>query len=377
MKNRVFVQGNITRILPLLSAVILLLTWQNARAQCDGIAIPDSLLDLGISQGIPGIQVIFGDSRSNCIQAKGYADKDALLEFNDSNIWRIGSISKLMTAVVILQLEAEGKLKLSDRLSKYIELKDSALDRISILHLLTHSSGLFNYTEDRKFRKARNRGDSISIRECFEYGLNHSPNDTGKFAYSNSDYAALGLIIHSVTGKSLEEVFQERIFLPAGMQNASYCLGDADLKNLVPGYDLKKRRAKRRSHGSLSWANAAGGVGCTLTDLAKFSDALFSKRLLDSAELNKLITLRKPIGGSESMAVGLGCFHFIDSSNSVQAIFHDGSLPGYSLLYVYLPESKKTCVIAFNASGRDKKQMERIMNSIFKWVLSSHYVDLN
>ena len=280
----------------------------------------DSIALASIKKGIPGIQVLVKDKKNEHNFIYGFQDTDKSYPINDSTNWRIGSITKLFTAVVILQLEAEGKLTLNEPVSKYMDNIPLG-DSIRLLNLLNHTSGLYNYTNDKKFRKARDKG--VSISSCVEYGLRHESdfNPNEKFKYCNTGFAMLGLIIEKVTHKSVRENFEKRIFESCGLSSAVYCENGQVPSNTAHGYMQQGKKLKDYTFLDHAWANTAGAILCSVTDLLKFSTSLFQGKLLDSLQLSKMITptYRGEIPGADAM--GVGCFLALDRTGEVDYIF--------------------------------------------------------
>lgn len=319
----------------------------------------DSIANIGIEKGIPGIQIMINHQNSIQSFSYGFQDTDKSSVINDSTNWRIGSITKLFTSVVILQLEAEGKLNINDPVSKYLDLSIPNGDSVLLLNLLNHTSGLYNYTNDKQFRKARDNG--VSMLQCVEYGLKNESdfNPNEKFKYCNTGFALLGLVIEKVTLKSVKENFEERIFKPCALNSAIYC-EDANVPpNTAHGYMQKGKKLKDYTYLHHSWANTAGAILCSVSDLNKFSACLFQGTLLDSIQLTKMITptYTGDIPGADAM--GVGCFLALDENNSVNYIFHGGNTLGYSCALLYFPKKKLTIITAINLFPEGKNNPVR------------------
>ncbi len=151
---------------------------------------------------------------------------------------RLGSITKQFTAALILQLVAEGKLKLDEPITAYLPDHPKASgNKITLHHLLTHTSGIPNYTSFPKFFEERSRNPYTVeefVKVFADSTLQFIPGET--FAYSNSGYFLLGAIIEKVTGKSYEEQLEERIFVPLKTTNSGFDHHENILKKRATGY---------------------------------------------------------------------------------------------------------------------------------------------
>ena len=166
--------------------------------------------------------------KGQIIFKKGYGM--ANMEWNIPNApdtkFRLGSITKQFTAMLIMQLVEKGKLKLTGKVTDYLpDYPKATGDKITIHHLLTHTSGLSNYTNFPGFFEKQSRNPytpEVFLKEFMNLPLDFEPGS--KFSYSNSGYFLLGVIIEKVTGKSYAEVLKTNILAPAQLQDTGYDL---------------------------------------------------------------------------------------------------------------------------------------------------------
>jgi CubicO group peptidase (beta-lactamase class C family) len=152
----------------------------------------------------------------------GYRNEEDKVPSDVNSIFQIGSITKQFTAAVIMQLQEEGKLSVQDKLSKYYPGFANG-DKITIEHLLTHTSGIYNYTNDTTLMKSdvtKHYSQSQMVEMFKKYPPDFEPGT--KWNYSNSGYSLLGYIIEKVTGKTYEKVVRERILQPLGMFHSGF-----------------------------------------------------------------------------------------------------------------------------------------------------------
>jgi CubicO group peptidase (beta-lactamase class C family) len=322
-----------------------------ATAQDDLKLKLDAIAKIGLAQGIPGIQVIVSDNEGYTIYNYGHLDIERTTEVNDSTHWRYGSITKLFTAVMILQLESEGKLSIDDSVAKYINLKQHNAAGITIQQLLNHTSGLANYTSSNQLKW------EDSMNQCLEYSLKRKLNFTPgtKYSYCNTGYVLLGLIIEKVTARSYQQNITERIFKPCGLKSMLYCSDEKIPSNTARGYKIQSKKYKDFTQINHSWANAAGAVLGNLTDLKKFVDCLFTGNLIDSLQLKKMISPTKiyrdlNADGMEWFyhAVGLCWDLNLDKSGKTIYVSHGGNTHGYNCDIHYNTRNNVTIVIGMN-----------------------------
>ncbi len=312
----------------------------------------DSIAHSGIQQGIPGIQVLISDPEDNrTTHNYGFADITQITPINDSINWRYGSITKLFTAAMILQLESEGKLSIHDAVSDYIDLSRHNRAGITIKQLLNHTSGLYNYTKSPKLQYEN------TMIECLQPSLKRklafAPGT--QYSYCNTGYLILGLIIEEVTGNSFEHNIRERIFKPCDLQSMIYCSDEKVPKNTARGYKTKGKRYNDVTNINHSWANSAGAILGNLSDLHRFINCLFEGTIIDNKQLEKMISptlIYRDINaeGHEWFyhAIGLCWDLNLDKNEESIYVSHGGNTQGYNCNVHYNTRSNLTILIGMN-----------------------------
>ncbi|MCK7490937.1 MAG: beta-lactamase family protein [Comamonadaceae bacterium] len=193
--------------------------------------------------------------------------------------FRLGSITKQFTAMAILQLESQGKLAVSDTVETVFPGFPNG-GRITIRHLLTHTSGLPNMTEFPDYAKTMALPSTAleTVGRFKDLPLDFEPGE--RLSYSNSGYVLLGAIIEKVAGRSYEEFVRENIFRPLGMDDTGYDHPDAILKNRASGYEFADDRLANARYIDMTIPHAAGGLTSTVDDLYKWDRALYTDKLL-------------------------------------------------------------------------------------------------
>ena len=183
----------------------------------------------------------------------GYANVEWEIPNTTDTRFRIGSITKQFTAMLILQLVEQGKVKLDGKVTDYLpDYRKETGDRVTVHHLLNHTSGIPSYTGMPTFFKDVSRnpyGVEEFVKKYASGDLEFEPGS--KFVYNNSGYFLLGAIIEKVTGKPYDQVLKENILDPLGMKDTGYDRHDTIIKKRASGYQRNpaKRRAQRALPG--------------------------------------------------------------------------------------------------------------------------------
>lgn len=279
---------------------------------------------------------------------------------------RVGSITKTLTGTVILQLVDAGKLRLDETVAKYLpEIPNGA--QITIRQLLNMTSGLFSYTEDASFgqtllnqpQKAWNPEDLVAI--AFKHAPYFAPG-TGYY-YSNTNTVLLGMIAEQITGRSLAEEFQSRIFTPLGMHATSFPAKDSVAipgphphgytskpsdscpptpipgSEQIPGTPATASQLCDVTNINPSWGWAAGAAISTLHDLQIWAKALALGRLLSAQTQKERVTW---VQVTPATRYGLAIF------DVAGFLGHNGSLPGFQSFMGYMPSKDAMIIVLTN-----------------------------
>jgi len=203
--------------------------------------------------------------------------------------FRLGSITKQFTSMAIMQLQEKGLLSVNDKLTKYIPDYPEG-EKITIHHLLTHTSGIPNFTNFPNYKKTMMlfSPPERTIERFKNKPLEFTPGE--KFKYSNSGYIILGYIIEKVTGKSYEEYLNENIFKPLGMKNTGYDHHRTILKHRAAGYSTGKKGLENADYLDMSIPHGAGALYSTVEDLYIWDRALYTEKLVKKSSLQKIFT---------------------------------------------------------------------------------------
>ncbi|MEW7290851.1 serine hydrolase [Aquimarina sp. 2304DJ70-9] len=280
---------------------------------------------------------------------------------------RLGSITKQFTSMLIMQLVEQGKLKLDVPITTYLtDYPKSSGDKITIHHLLTHTAGIPSYTSFPKFFKdhARNPYTPDEFVKVFKDStLQFTPGE--KFAYSNSGYFLLGVIIEKVSGKTYEQMLQKNIFTPLKMNNTGFDHHRTILKNRATGYSKFGTLYTNSGYLDMSIPYAAGSMYSTVEDLYLWDQALYTDQLI-SKKSKDLIFTPDTSTGKASYGYGWGINHqpLGKSNDSIKVIGHSGGINGFNTIISRIPSDKHLIVLLNNTGRTDLKQMSRSISSI-------------
>ncbi|EQB93603.1 beta-lactamase family protein [Elizabethkingia anophelis] len=268
-----------------------------------------------------GSVAITQDNKLIYTRSIGYSDIENKILNSDKTKYRIGSISKTFTAVLILKSFEEGKLKPDDKLSLFFPHIKNA-DQITISQLLQHRSGIHNITDDNSYmdyyQEPQSEAKLVDI--ITKAGSDFQPDS--KYSYSNSGYILLTYILEKVNKKSYAELLKEKITKPLGL-NSTYVGKKINSQN-NEAYSYSPGN-KKSAETDMSIPIGAGAVVSNPTDIVKFSNALFNGKLLNKESLEKMITIRD----------GYGYGLFTTQFNDLKGFGHSGGIDDFSSLFVY------------------------------------------
>jgi CubicO group peptidase (beta-lactamase class C family) len=269
--------------------------------------------------------------------------------------FRIGSITKQFTAMVIMQLVAEGKLKLDDKLTTHLpDYRKDTGDRITIAQLLNHTSGIPSYTSLPGFFQNESRNPykvADFVKKFCSGDLEFEPGT--KWAYNNSGYFLLGAIVEKLTGQTYAQALQQRIFDPLGMKNTGYDVSATVLPKRASGYEYKPDGYVNAPYLDMSLPYAAGSLYSTVEDLYLWDRALYLDKLLPAPLKQQMFT-----PGMNQYAYGwfVNPIKLDDGKTELATISHGGGINGFNTLLIRAPERKEVVVLFDNTSRGSKLQ---------------------
>ncbi len=268
---------------------------------------------------------------------------------------RLGSITKQFTAMLILQMAEAGKIDLLAPITKYLpEYPKATGDKINVHHLLTHTSGLPNYTSFPRFMEDESRNPYSPeefVKKFDDRPLEFEPGK--KFSYSNSGYFLLGVVAEKLSGKTYEELLQNRILSPLNMNNTGYDNHEDILKNRATGYEKEAGKLINSKYLDMSIPYAAGSMYSTVEDLYLWDQALYTNKLLSQKYMDMYFKPYISAWGENHYAYGwgVGYENMGKSTDSIYTIAHGGGINGFNTNIARTTSDKALVVLLNNTGG--------------------------
>ncbi|WP_218005249.1 serine hydrolase domain-containing protein [Actinomadura macra] len=320
--------------------------------------------------GVTGVQAEASTPEGTVRARAGVMDVRTGRPIPYGSYFRGGSNTKTYVATVILQLVAEGRLNLDDTVDQWLPglVRGNGSDgtKIKIRHLLQHTSGLYDYSEDLPFGSAEevdaHRYDHFAPEDLVRMALKHRPNfqpgetnpdGTPKWSYCNTGYVLVGMIIKRVTGHPWEDEVGRRILRPLGLTQTTFVKGREFPRPRPRGYQQFTEGGPFLDVTTMdySWASSAGSVVTTAADLNRFFAALIGGRLLKPAQLTEMQkTVPTTLDGSfTGSRYGLGLFWFPLSCSKAGFWGHGGDTPGYLTRGGVTPDARRSATVSVSA----------------------------
>ncbi len=311
------------------------------------------------SHNIPGAAVVVvKNDRVLFERAYGVADLRSLRKIDARTNFRLASLTKQFTAMAIMLLVHDGKLYYDDRLTDIFSGFPEYGGAITMRNLLNHSSGLQDYEDLMPPRDPAVPVEQTQIQDTGVLDLLKRQSSTkftpgSKWAYSNSGYVLLGLIVQKVSGEGFPDFLHHRIFAPLNMSNTSaYVRGKSDVPNRAFGHSLEDRSWKETDQSPTSATLGDGGVYSSLEDLGKWDRALQRNRLLSKREMLLALTPVKVSEGEvtepDGSAAEYGFGWFLNPYRRHMRMWHYGETMGFRTTIQRFVADNLTIIILCN-----------------------------
>ncbi len=297
----------------------------------------DKILASKFTSESPGAAVLVA-KKGEIIYHKGFgmANLELGVPMEADMVFRIGSITKQFTAVAILQLMEQGKLSPDDEITKFIPDYPTHGHRITIHHLLTHTSGIKSYTGMTTWNDEMRRQD-ITPREMIDFfkdqPMDFEPGE--KYLYNNSGYFLLGYIVEKASGQSYEDYVVEHLFEPAGMTNSMYGNDIVLVKNRAGAYQQGSDGFENAAFLSMTQPYAAGSLMSTVEDMFRWNRALQDGKIISKTSLEKAFR-NYTLNNGDKIEYGYGWIHA--NLQGFQMIYHGGGINGFLTHEAWFPE---------------------------------------
>lgn len=310
----------------------------------------DSLFQVSVdsSQIAGGSVIVYKNGETLIKKTYGYASLEFSTPVPSNGIFDIGSVTKQFTSAAILKLVEANKLSLDDDFTKYLDF-DTKGRKVTINHLLNHTSGIPSYTSmDEFFEKLSPRvlpRDSL-VRLVETKDFMFEPG--GALIYNNSAYFFLGLIIEKVTGETYAKYLKDIFFDPLGMNNTSYSSISEVTKNKVNGYRYTPEGLKQKGYQNHNWPYSAGSLCSTTEDLLTWMTALHQGNVLSDSLYQSIITPDQLKDGS-NVLYAKALVNYMDFGN--HRIGHGGGIHGFLTDTRYYPDEDLYIISLINTTG--------------------------
>lgn len=284
--------------------------------------------------GPGGVFMIAKNGKPVYLKGFGMANLETESEMHTGNVFQLGSMTKQFTAVAIMMLQEQGKLSTEDTISKYIPDFPNG-SAISIHHLLTHTSGIKDFTKMKTIKDIAQKEMSPAMLLDFfkNEPVEFSPGE--KFEYNNSGYVILGHIIEVVSGQTYEDFVTEHLFRKIGMEQSGYASDRKIIKNRAYGYHKKETGYVNKTAIHFSVPYASGALMATAEDMLKWQNTLKQYKVLSESTMKKVFS-RNRLNNGEEFTYGYG-WHIRELAGFT-SYEHGGSVFGFKTMGVYIPE---------------------------------------
>ncbi|HEU5163449.1 MAG TPA: serine hydrolase domain-containing protein [Thermoanaerobaculia bacterium] len=295
-----------------------------------GDAIDDYAREQMERMRFPGLALaVVRDGAVVTTRMYGSADLAGKTPVKAETVFELGSISKQFTAMAVMMLVEDGKIALDASIANYLPDVPEPWRRITVRHLLTHSSGIREYLSDPELAKeVHGAADHAAVARILMARLPLDFDPGATWAYSNSGYLLLGHIVERASGTPYWDFLKARIFEPAGMRSTRSSDPNAKIRNRATGYGWTGERFEARPPVPVN-AFAAGAIVSTIQDMAKWEAALHAGRFLKKESFEAMWTpLRLAGGATPPFSYGFGWV--VDAHHGGTVVLHSGGTPGFS-----------------------------------------------
>lgn len=303
----------------------------------------DQLVQSQVEAGqFSGTVLIGRDGQIIFERGYGLANREWNMPNDGQTKFRLGSVTKQFTAASILLLAEQGRLRLDDPVSTHIVDAPASWDGITLRHLLSHTSGIPNFTNFPDFFALNTQPATLDslITRFRNKPLEFTPGTA--FNYSNSGYVLLTAVIEKASSQSYEAFVAEKIFQPLGLSQTGYDRHETILPHRASGYTPSEGGMKNARYADMSIPVGAGALYSTARDLMKWNEALFGGKLLKQESVAQMIM--PVMNGS---ALGL----FVRLENGTPIIWHNGRIDGFNTYLAWEAETRTSIVVLGNMNG--------------------------
>lgn len=313
-----------------------------------------------------GTVLVASNGKIEFEKSYGLADRQLHIPLSNSNRYKICSITKTFTTILLLQLYEAGKLKFTDKIGDYLkDYTGEAKDKVTIHHLLTYSSGIPNceHGKGMEVYQLPVSVDSFITKYCSD-SLEFSPGS--RFSYDNGAFILLGKIIEQITGKSYAQNLQESILKPLKMNETGLLDDRKIVENLVPSYvfDTDKKEFQNDIPFYIENYGASGAMYSTVEDLLKFDQAIFTDKIISKSTRDLMLTAYPEL---YNVAYGFWVSDMTFGKVKTVGADRQGSIWGSNTTWLHLIPENKVVIIFSNTNATDINSLrEALVNELLK-----------
>jgi len=312
----------------------------------------DAAMGKVVSEGVPGLSIaIVRDGQVAYVHGYGVRDRETGRPVTADTRMEIGSVTKQFTAAAVLQLAEQGKLSLDDRVTAYVPEYPAGKD-ITLRQLLWQVSGVPEYvSNDAVQADADTRGvpsagkilDRVKAKP-----MDFPPGD--RWAYSNSNYFLLGLVVERVSGRPFDQYVRDHVLRPAGMSRTTTIEHEAGLKDMAAGYVVVDGHERRSAPLASLWAWSAGNLVSDVGDMVRWDEALFGGKVVRPESLALMTTPGRLANGKPTI-YGMGWA--VTPIGGQKAVWHTGGTLGFGAMNAIFPDRNLRVVVLMNSASKD------------------------
>jgi len=347
---------------PALLAAALATTAARAQDAHALVRYVDSVANAAVAEHrTAGVSVaVVKNGRTVLAKGYGFADLENDVPATAETVYRIGSVTKQFTSAAIMRLVEQGKVSLDDTLQKFLPNFPTQGNRVTVRHLLNHTSGIKSYTSlgpkwQRVMRLDLATDSLVAMfaNEPFDF----KPGD--KWLYDNSGYFLLGMIIEKVSGKPYGQYLKDELFTPLGLRSTIYCDQAPLIKHRAQGYSVRPDSTFINAEPlSMTQPYAAGSLCSTVTDLAAWTLALASGKVVSPASY-KLMTTPGTLNDGKPLTYGFGLG--VGAVGGHRQVSHNGGINGFISELHHYPDDSLITVVLTNTGALAAVQIERLI----------------
>ena len=307
-----------------------------------------------------GTILLAKDGRPLVARGYGHANREWQIPNALDTKFRIGSLTKQFTAMLVMQLREQGKIRLEDSVCAFVAPCPDTWKPVTIHHLLTHTSGIPSYTGLPTFREITTVSKTTDqmIALFRDLPLQWTPGE--KYAYNNSGYFLLGVVIEKITGKKYDAALDDMILKPLGLADTGYDWPGPIVARRASGYMGRGSAVRNAEYLDMQQPYAAGALYSTAADLLKWDQALYTDRLIPAAAKEVMWTPFK-----DGYAYGWMIVPPSPATFGHRRIAHSGGINGFSSMLIRVPDLRVTAIVLSNNMAANAGAVARDLLALY------------